>query len=105
MSVSSYPSIFALGHRAASDLLSAQVIIEEKIDGSQFSFGVTQEGQVIARSKGVQLVPEAPEGMFARAIETVMSLKDDLRPGYVYRAEYLAKPKHNTLKYGRVPEW
>lgn len=33
----SYPSIYALGHRAIVDLLKGPVFIEEKIDGSQFS--------------------------------------------------------------------
>lgn len=36
----SYPSIFAIGHRALAELLLDPVIVEEKVDGSQFSFGL-----------------------------------------------------------------
>jgi len=35
-----YCQIYNLGHRAIADLLRGPVIIEEKIDGSQFSFGL-----------------------------------------------------------------
>lgn len=35
----SYPQIYALGHRYLEDLLKDPVLVEEKIDGSQFSFG------------------------------------------------------------------
>jgi hypothetical protein len=47
---------------------------------------------------------EAPEKMFVRAVETVVAIEDLLRDGWTYRAEYLSKPKHNTLAYDRVPE-
>jgi hypothetical protein len=104
----SYPSIFALGHRAIVDLLLDPVIVEEKVDGSQFSFGLFQgdAGEppfLRCRSKGAQLNLIAPEKMFARAIEVVQSLVPVLKLGWTYRAEYLAKPKHNALAYDRVP--
>jgi hypothetical protein len=48
----SYPSIYNLGHRALQDLLTVSVNVEEKVDGSQFSFGITEEGEIKLRSKG-----------------------------------------------------
>jgi hypothetical protein len=36
----SYPSLFAIGHRALAELLLDPVPVEETIDGSQFSFGM-----------------------------------------------------------------
>ena len=36
----SYPSTFALGHKALAELLLDPVLVEEKIDGSQFSWCV-----------------------------------------------------------------
>ncbi len=36
----SYPKIYGLGHKAITELLSDNVMVEEKIDGSQFSFGI-----------------------------------------------------------------
>lgn len=101
----SYPSIFAIGHRALSELLLDPVLVEEKVDGSQFSFGLfDQEGERVlrCRSKGAQLNIIAPEKMFIRAVEVAQSL--DLRIGWTYRAEYLLKPKHNSLAYDRTPE-
>lgn len=100
----SYPSIYNLGHRAIADLLTVPVIVEEKVDGSQFSFGIDEEGELHVRSKGAVMHLVAPEKMFSRAVETVLALKDKLMPGWTYRGEYLAKPKHNTLAYERTPD-
>ena len=102
----SYPSTFALGHRAIADLLLDPVLVEEKVDGSQFSFGVFEEnGERVlrCRSKGAQLQTLAPEKMFAAGVATAQALADRLVVGWTYRGEYLAKPKHNALAYDRVP--
>jgi hypothetical protein len=99
----SYPSIYNLGHRAIESLLTVRVNVEEKIDGSQFSFGVDDDGQLHIRSKGAQMHIDAPEKMFSRAAETVKEISSTLTPGWTYRAEYLAKPKHNSLCYSRIP--
>lgn len=96
----SYPSIFNIGHAALSDFLQLPVLVEEKIDGSQFSFG-RFDGELKVRSKGKEMHPDAPEKMFERAVEAVKTL--DLHDGWTYRGEYLQKPKHNTLCYERIP--
>lgn len=110
----SYPSIFTLGHSAVADLLDGPVCVEEKVDGSQFSFGVFEEVipgadelgyqlVVKVRSKGAVLHPDAPEPMFAEAVATVKRLAPMLTPGWTYRGEYLKKPRHNGLAYDRIP--
>jgi len=99
--LSSYPSIFALGHRNIADLFDGPVTVEEKIDGSQFSMARVN-GELVCRSKGQQIIVGAPEKMFAAAVETAQKL--DLREGWVYRCEYLKSPKHNTLAYSRIPK-
>lgn len=103
----SYSSIFSLGHRAVRDLLNHPHIVEEKVDGSQFSFGIfpdVAEGlHLRVRSKGAQMLVDAPEKMFAKAVDTVKTIRHFLVPGWTYRGEYLAKPKHNTLAYDRHP--
>mgnify|MGYP001560058865 CR=1 FL=1 len=96
----SYPSIFALGHRAIAELLLDPVLVQEKVDGSQCSFGLFPDGYR-ARSKGAQLNILAPDKMFAKAVEIIQSLP--LHEGWTYRAEYLTKPKHNALAYARIP--
>lgn len=102
--LNSYPSIYNLGHAAIADLLKEPVIVEEKIDGSQFSFGVHKDtGELMIRSKGAAINPLAPEGMFKEGVETAKSLQSLLKPGWVYRGEYLKTPNHNTLIYERIP--
>lgn len=99
----SYPSIYNLGHRAIDALLTVPVNVEEKIDGSQFSFCKDETGELHIRSKGAKMHMEAPEKMFTKAAETVKEIADRLEIGWTYRAEFLAKPKHNSLCYNRVP--
>lgn len=99
----SYSSIYNMGHKAIADLLKEPVYVEEKVDGSQFSFGVDEEGILHVRSKGCEMVVDAPEKMFSFAVEAVKRLKLLLHPGWTYRGEYLRSPKHNTLIYARVP--
>ena len=104
MSLHSYSSPLQLGHREAARLFDGVVVVEEKVDGSQFSFGRFWEGNDLnlrCRSKGATLNVNAPDKMFARAVETAQELA--LTPGWTYRAEYLAKPKHNALAYDRTP--
>lgn len=100
----SYPSIYNLGHAAVAELFSGPVIVEEKIDGSQFAFGVDDDGELRVRSKGKEIQLGAPEKMFAKAVQTAKGLAPLLKPDWTYRAEFLSKPHHNALAYGRVPE-
>ena len=97
----SYPQIFTIGHRYLVDLFKNPVLIEEKVDGSQISFGLI-EGELRIKSKGAAINPECPEGMFAKAVAFIKTL--DLHPEWTYRGEYLGKPKHNALAYDRVPK-
>ena len=101
--VSSYPTVFQIGHKAIADIFSGPVIVEEKVDGSQFSFGLVN-GELVCRSHGKQMLVDAPEKMFVKAVETVKNLQPKLTPEWIYRGEYLEKPKHNTLVYSRTPD-
>jgi len=96
----SYPSIYNLGHAALEPIAGMPLQVEEKIDGSQFSFG-RFGGELRVRSKGKEMIADAPEKMFAAGVEHVKTL--DLRDGWTYRGEFLGKPKHNTLAYERIP--
>lgn len=98
----SYPKVYNLGHKYLEHLFNGPVVIQEKVDGSQFSFGMF-DGELRVRSKGVEMNPHAPEKMFNAAVQSVMKRASLLHPGVTYRAEYLAKPKHNTLAYDRIP--
>ena len=110
--LSSYPHSYAVGHRYIAELFNDEVSIEEKVDGSQFSFGMYRINDAIAgrystvlrmKSKGQQLDIDNPNAMFREAVEAVKSISHELTDGWTYRAEYLRKPKHNVLAYGRIP--
>lgn len=104
MALSSYGSPYAVGHRAINELFDGTVLIQEKVDGSQISFGLDADGELQMRSKGAQLHVGAPAKMFAKGVEAMLAIKPLLRPGLVYRGEYLMKPKHNVLAYDRTPD-
>jgi hypothetical protein len=99
--IHSYGKIYALGHNMIADLFADPVVVEEKVDGSQFSFGVFG-GQLICRSKNVEVQQDDP-GMFAAAVTTARELAPMLRDGWTYRGEYLRVPKHGHLAYDRTP--
>jgi len=100
--ISSYPSIYSIGHKLINNLFLGKVVIEEKVDGSQFSFTKLGDGTLRFRSKG-QEVHIGDAGMFGKAVNEVLARKELLTPGWTYRAEYLQKPKHNCLAYSRTP--
>lgn len=100
----SYGKVYNLGHAAVADLLTFPIVIQEKVDGSQFSFGVFG-GVLYVRSKDAVIEPEAPPKMFKGAVDTVKRLAEEgkLFGEHTYRGEVLSKPKHNVLVYDRVP--
>jgi hypothetical protein len=101
--IHSYPKIYNIGHRAIKDIFNEEVTITEKIDGSQFSFGVYC-GQLVCKSKNNILVNDAPDKMFIQAVETVKEIQDLLVDGWTYRGEYLKSPNHNAITYDRTPK-
>jgi hypothetical protein len=113
--IPSYPKVYQLGHRWLADLFEGQVYVQEKVDGSQFSFGFIGK-TLYMRSKSATVAevtfehgePTIVEGpgaqQFRLAIDSILARASLLHPDTVYRGEFLAKPKHNTLAYDRVPK-
>jgi RNA ligase-like protein len=114
----SYGKVYGVGHKDLADLLNGEIVVEEKIDGSQFSFSYVEgpEGlELKCRSNGQQLpliVEKGEDGincvtttekMFRKAVAAAAS-RIHAQPGWVYRCEYLQSPKHNTLAYERTPK-
>jgi hypothetical protein len=97
-----YGKIFNVGHAAIALLLADDVVVEEKVDGSQISFGVFG-GELRVRSKNFELVLDSPEKMFATGVATAQRLAPLLHDGWTYRGEYLQTAHHNHLTYDRVP--
>ena len=101
-SINSYSKVYNLGHPVIEDLFKDEIIIEEKIDGSQFSF-MLKDGCLYFRSKNKEMYTDVDEGMFNDGIKSIVDIKHLLHDGWIYRGEYLRKPKHNTLVYDRIP--
>lgn len=97
-----YTKVLALGHRFIQDILFGETICEEKVDGSQISFRMFG-GALEIRSHSADVIQDYP-GMFKDAVASIQSIAGNLMHGMIYRGEYLMKPKHNVLCYGRIPE-
>lgn len=111
----SYPKIYNLGNKAIEPLFQGEVEITEKIDGSQFKFGIMPDGQVTLGSKNQEIHSADQNGMFCEAYEQVQRatpilqevLKTDEKArnwGLWFYGEYLQKPKHNTIVYNNIPK-
>lgn len=98
-----YGKIWNLGHKNVSDIWSNPVHIEEKIDGSQFSFGMVG-GKLVLHTHHTDISEEVPPPkMFAEACDYIRSIAGKLHPEWVYRGEVVTSPKHNIMTYERTP--
>jgi hypothetical protein len=106
MGISAYPKILQLGGSGTQDLLSDEVVVQEKTDGSQFSLMVAPDGFEY-RSKGHLIDINNCENLFKPTIAHFESIKHKsktMQVGVVLRGEAFASKKHNTLNYGRCPK-
>jgi hypothetical protein len=101
--IHSYSKLYNIGHKAVEDLFNEEVLIQEKLDGSQISFCKTGD-DIRIRSKGAIIHPEIPEKMFSKGVDWIVKKKEDLQEDWVYRGEYLRQPKHNVLTYDKIPD-
>ena len=99
-----FPKIFAIGTPYVAEIFDDDVEITEKVDGSQFVFGVI-DGELKMRSKGAEIFVEAPQKMFEAGVQYAAQLfhEQRLEDGTAYYCEYLQKPKHNVLAYSAIP--
>lgn len=103
--MNSFPKIFPIGSDYIQNLFKGEVEITEKVDGSQFDFGCTPDGQIVLRSKGQELYLDKYEKMFGLAVNFVIDKQEEILkyPGTYFYGEFLSKPKHNILCYDRTP--
>jgi hypothetical protein len=107
MAIWSYPKIYNVGHLEVARIFDYPVVVQEKVDGSQFSFMVEERDDGwhhYFRSKGAEIDYGNPQALFRPAVEWVLEHESEVQHGVVYRGEAMCKPKHNTLVYGRAPE-
>lgn len=102
--IQKYTKVFRVGDRNVSDVLEGNVIVEEKLDGSQFRIyiknGVLQFGSHRVNYDETNI----PDKLFNKAITEAEKVFDGVMGEWMIYAEYLKKPKHNTLSYERVPK-
>lgn len=92
-----------VAHKNIESIFDGEVEISEKVDGSFFSWAII-DGELQMRSKGQELYDDAPSAkMFRPGMEAVKERADLLTPEWIYRGEFLAKPRHNSLAYDRIP--
>lgn len=112
--VPGYGKILALGSQMTENALVGDVIIQEKVDGSQFRFGFNESGKIVCSSKSVAIDIENPPQLFREGVEYIqMALSGiqaqcqvsgiEIYKDVYFYGEYLQTPKHNTLAYDRIP--
>lgn len=102
--IPSYGKVYNLGRPEVATIFDGPVLVQEKVDGSQFSFGVLG-GELHIRSKNTAIDPDTRPAMFGPAVDTVLDRyrKGMLEEGIVYRGEAFQSNKHNHLAYDRAP--
>lgn len=105
LAIPSYPKVWAVGSPAVATIFSHgdEIVVQEKVDGSQISFGKI-DGELVMRSKGQPLYAANPDGMFKVGIEAIVAIADRLPDNTIIRGEYLNRARHNTLAYNRAPK-
>src|SRR5688572_23150521 len=85
----------------STQIFNGPVVVEEKIDGSQFSW-MKRDGVMHFRSKN-QAIDPANAGMFQLGVNALLEIAEQFPDYWLYRGEYLSKPKHNVLRYEVLP--
>lgn len=102
----SYPSPKQYKKKSVRDILEqGSFVVQEKYDGSQFSFGLI-DGVLKVRSKGTEIDLDAVPDLFKNVVNHVKWLyaEDLLQEGWTYTGETISRQKHNVLTYARVPK-
>lgn len=100
-----YPKVQQLGLRYTTNIYKEATEITEKLDGSQFRFGLVNDN-LMCCSKGAIIDINKPDKLFSPAVKwcKVLDLGGYLEDNLTYFGETLCKPKHNTLTYDKVPK-
>lgn len=106
--IRAFPKIFHIGERFIDNLFKGEVEITEKVDGSQFDFGIDKDGLIVMRSHGQDLTNREVPKMFKVAANQVSRMeaiirKKDWHDIYFY-SEFLSVPHQNVLNYKWTPK-
>jgi hypothetical protein len=102
-----YTKVMTLGAAYTENALVGPIVLQEKVDGSQFRFGLTEEGKFLVGSKNSVIGHPDEVKMFKKGVEYLFKIRKLIKKNFkkdtYFFAEYLQKPKHNVLKYSHVP--
>lgn len=90
----------------AQDLLTAEVVVEEKLDGANLGFSLAPDGDLRVQNRG-QYLAEPHAGQFARMPAWLAQHGDALRsvltPNIILFGEWCAA--RHSLDYATLPDW
>jgi len=91
----------------AKDLLSAEVVVEEKLDGANLGISISKDGKLLVQNRGQYLVEEPFSGQFSRLSSWIAphrsTLLHELTPGLILFGEWCAA--RHSIQYHRLPDW
>jgi hypothetical protein len=100
--LTNFGKIPALGSEGTQKIFEGDYEITEKIDGSQVCFVKNKLGLQII-SKHTDLI-KGTQKMFMEAVDYLHSIEGKIPENIIFYCEYLQKPRHNVLKYSRIPK-
>lgn len=90
----------------AQNLLSGNVVVEEKLDGANLGLSLTPQGALRAQNRG-QYLSEPHAGQFARLsawlAQHEAGVREVLQPGLILFGEWCAA--RHSLGYTALPDW
>ena len=89
--------------REETRVFSDKVIVEEKVDGSQLVFLVSETNGTlnIVTKKGTEV--KVDDRDFAPAVKEIGKMAGHVRHGWIYIVEFLRGLQHNKIMYNEVP--
>lgn len=107
--IHSYPILYNLSRGEIKNILQEDVVVQEKIDGSHFSF--KREGDNVIFRTRFQYLDIDKDGRvrnsdcqhFQLGVNSILAIRNDLPNGVTYRGEFLFDFQHNVLAYASVP--
>lgn len=96
-----------LGPEEARELLSHDVVVEEKVDGANLGFSIDEEGALRAQNRGAYLPLDSPQGQWKPLKRWLGPRSDDLAealfPDLMLFGEWCYAV--HSVRYTRLPDW
>lgn len=96
-----------LGPAEVEDLLSKQVVVEEKVDGANLGFSVDESGTLRAQNRGSYVDLDAPQGQWKPLKRWLgrrrQALTDALAEDLILFGEWCYAV--HSVRYTRLPDW